>query len=304
MRAPFVVSMTSLEDTAERLELCQAAARSGGAIAMESFRTPLTIEAKGGDPMNVVTDIDRRVQTHVIDEISQRFPGDPIVAEESPASDHSNVSAPRSGSVPPDGPAWIIDPIDGTNNYVAGNRNWMTSVAATWDGRPVAASNYMPATDDLYLAGPGDDSNSTGVTTRRNGVTVTPSDRSDVSAFLINPVFGLSHEDRSELTRVVDIIMSEFGDMRRFGCAQAALSGVATGEIEAAVSTVRLNDWDSVAGVHLVRTAGGIATDLQGDRWSHSSRGLIASNGPAHDSLVDAFGIVDNADGADPDRSN
>ncbi|PSQ07993.1 inositol monophosphatase [Halobacteriales archaeon QS_6_71_20] len=258
-------------DGSGRLHVCVAAAKRGGRAALDSFRSELLVETKAGGPMDAVTAVDRAVQELVFDHVADEYPDDAVVGEEDDALKR----------VPDEGAAWVVDPIDGTNNYVHGDGVWMTSVAACRDGEPVAAANYAPAADDLYVAGDGG--------TRRNGEPATTSDAASPEAFLVNPIFGVSAADRRELARVVDTVCSEFGDLRRVGCAQAALSGVATGELEATVSTVRLNDWDTVAGVHLVRQAGGRATDVHGDRWTPGSTGLIASNGEAHGALVDAF---------------
>lgn len=258
-------------DTSDRLDTCVDAAESGGRVALDSFRSELTVEAKGDDPLDAVTVVDRAVQNHVFSAIGERYPNDAVVGEEEDALK----------SVPEEGVAWVVDPIDGTVNYVGGNRVWMTSVAVCRDGDPVAAANYAPAVDDLYVAGDG--------AATRNGEPITVSGTTDPTTFTINPLFGVSRSHRRELARVVDTVVEEFGDLRRFGCAQAALSGVAAGELDATVSTVELNDWDTAAGVHLLRQAGGRATDVYGDRWRPGSEGLIASNDEAHEKLVAAF---------------
>ncbi|GAA0221422.1 inositol monophosphatase family protein [Halobaculum roseum] len=258
-------------DIDDRLDTAVSAAEHGGTVALDSFRTSLDVETKAEGSMDAVTAVDRAVQERVFEFIGERYPDDAIVGEEDDALK----------TVPEEGVAWVVDPIDGTNNYVAGNRVWMTSVAVCRDGDPVAAANFAPATGDLYAAGAD--------RTRRNGDPAAVSDETDPESFLVNPIFGVSRSDRRELSAVVDTVLAEFGDLRRFGCAQAALSGVATGELEATVSTVELNDWDTAAGVHLVRRAGGTATDVHGDRWRPGSRGLIASNGEAHDTLVESF---------------
>jgi myo-inositol-1(or 4)-monophosphatase len=68
---------------------------------------------------------------------------------------------------------------------------------------------------------------------------------------------------------------------------------VAAGSLEATITNVDPNPWDTVAGVHLVRQAGGRVTDLAGDRWRHDSRGLVASNGRAHDEVLAAARAID-----------
>ena len=258
-------------DTDDLLATAIAAAERGGRVALESFRSALTVETKADGPMDRVTAVDRAVQKHVFEFVGESYPDDAVVGEEDDALK----------TVPEAEVAWVVDPIDGTVNYAKGNRVWMTSVAVCHDGEPVAAANYAPATDDLYVAG--DDG------ARRNDAPVSVSDTAEPEAFLVNPVFGVSPTHRAGLATAVDTVLAEFGDVRRFGCAQAALSGVATGELDAVASTVELNAWDTAAGVHLIRLAGGRATDVYGDRWRPGSTGLIASNGEAHGALVDAF---------------
>ncbi|QLG62167.1 inositol monophosphatase family protein [Halorarum salinum] len=263
--------MTSTGEDADRLNRCVAAAESGGDLALESFRSELAVDTKRG-PMDAVTEVDRAVQRHVFDGLRAEYPDDPVVGEESDASKR----------VPDDGPAWVVDPIDGTTNYASGNANWVTSVAFCRDGEPVAGANYAPVTGDLYAAGPG--------RATRNGESASPSTTTDPEAFLVNPLFGTSPDHRRELHAAAGTVLSSFGDLRRFGCAQAALSGVACGELDAAVSTVELHDWDTAAGVCLIREAGGVVTDVHGDRWVPGATGLLASGGAAHDELVASFG--------------
>ena len=288
--------MTSDGSAADRLATCVTAAESGGELALESFRSALTVETKDG-PMDAVTEVDRAVQRHVVQQIAATYPDEPVVGEEdvtvegTPDGESAQGDA-RGGAgsaaevdvlkaVPSTGPCWVVDPIDGTNNYVTGNANWVTSVAFCRDGDPVAAANYAPVTGDLYAADP------SGAT--RDGDPVSVGERSDPDSFLVNPIFGSSPRHRRELLAAVETVLSSFGDLRRFGCAQAALSGVAAGELDAAVSTVELHDWDTAAGVCLVREAGGVVTDVHGDRWMPGDEGLIASNGEAHRELVRSF---------------
>ncbi len=280
-----------VDGPSQRLMTCRDAAESGGRLAYDSFRTSVSVETKGTSRMDTVTEVDRSVQRHIIERIANQFPGEPIVGEEA-TSDPELPEVNQVDSPPESGPAWIIDPIDGTNNYVTGNQVWATSVAAIRDQRPVAAANSMPAMDACYLAGPHDQVSvvDSEVSATRNGQPLTPSQRTDQARWLINPIFGLADRDRSALPAVVRTIMEEFGDMRRVGCAQAVLSRVAAGELDAAVSTVSLNSWDSAAGVHLIREAGGTVTDIRGNRWRIGAEGLIASSGCDHARLVRSFG--------------
>ncbi|WP_129116841.1 inositol monophosphatase family protein [Halegenticoccus tardaugens] len=260
-----------MDDSEGRLSVLLDAARGGGRVALDSFRTAIPVETKDG-PLDPVTEADRAAQRRVAERIGESYPDDPVVGEEDDAEKR----------VPPEGSSWIVDPIDGTNNYVAGNRRWATSVAAVRDGEPVAAVNHLPALGDTYAA------DADGTT--RNGESVSVSDRDAPEEFTVNAIFGMDPGSRGRLSRVTSTIVEAFGDLRHVGSGQSALSMVADGELDAVVSTVPLDPWDTVAGAHLVRRAGGTVTDVRGNRWRHDSTGIVASNGRAHDALVEAFG--------------
>lgn len=236
---------------------------------MASFRRPLSVETKAG-PTDLVTDADRNAQRAVVEVIRRADPDCAIVAEEDDAP----------SELPPGGTAWLVDPIDGTRNYVAGSRLWATSVAAVVDGEPVAAATLMPAYGDDYALGP--------ERVTRNGGPVSPSEREDPSTFTVAPLGWWPHDGREAFGRLCTVLVERFGDLRRIGCAQAALAMVASGELDALVATRRLEPWDAVAGAAMVDRAGGAVTDLDGAPWKPDEAGLVASNGAAHEAVLDA----------------
>jgi myo-inositol-1(or 4)-monophosphatase len=269
--------MSEAEDT-ERARVALAAARAGGEHALAAFRGTLDVETKS-NKTDVVTRIDRESQARVIETIRETFPEEPVVGEE-----------PAEGvetELPAEGPAWVVDPIDGTNNYVRGLRLWATSVAAVIDGEPVAAANVLPALGDSYRLGPG------GVT--RNGEPVGASDRSDPETFRAVPLMYWERDRRAEYATVTRELVERFDDLVRYGSAQAALSFVADGGVEVALTNVDANPWDTVAGVGMVRAAGGTVTTLEGERWRFDDRGLVASNGRAHEEALAAARAADAA---------
>jgi myo-inositol-1(or 4)-monophosphatase len=261
-------------DSTTRLTLAREAARAGAEVAHGGFRGPLTVETKK-NALDSVTEFDREVQRHVVGMFREDDSDAVIVGEEELPDVETRTSLPESGA------AWVVDPIDGTNNFVAGNRIWGCAVAAVEDGDAVAAVNEFPALGDSFAAA--DDG------AMRNGEPCSVSDRKDPETFTINPIFGLQPRDRRKLAEYITTIAEEFGDSRRFGSSQYALSSVAAGELDAAVSGVDLSPWDTVGGVHMIREAGGTVTNLDGDRWTPGDAGIIASNGEAHDELVAAF---------------
>ncbi|MFC7238860.1 inositol monophosphatase family protein [Saliphagus sp. GCM10025317] len=261
---------------ADRAAVAARAAEAGSKVAHDSFRKDIPVELKGGKT-DVVTQADRDAQRTVIEVIRETYPDDPIVGEEDD----------ERKTVPPEGPAWIIDPIDGTNNYVRGIRIFGTAVAAVVDGEPVGSAVVMPALGDTYWAGPD------GVT--RNGEPISVSDRDDPETCAVCPTIWWDFGERDQYAAATREIVQRFGDMRRYGCAQAALSMVAAGALDGVITNLRANPWDSVAGVHLIRTAGGTVTDIDGKPWRYDSRGLVASNGEdeVHDEVLAATRAIE-----------
>ncbi|WP_267163294.1 inositol monophosphatase family protein [Halovenus salina] len=269
-----------MTDESHRAATAERAARAGGVVARGTFRDGVTPETKG-DKNDLVSTADRDAQLQVISTISQEFPGATLVCEEEVEPVDAGSGLSLVDSVPETGDAWVVDPIDGTGNYLRGIQFWSTVVAAVTDGEPVAVATYMPALEDIYTAGP--------ESVTRNDTTMQVSDREDPETFAVGfngwwPVTG-----RSEWTPLFEGTIEQFGDIRRFGAMQGALALVASGGLDAAFMPTRPQPWDSLAGVHLVREAGGMATDVYGDRWHVDSEGLVVSNGNAHDRLLETI---------------
>lgn len=250
-----------------KLALGREVATAGAETACRYSREGIDNDDKR-DRMDAVSEADKRAQDRIIEVLGERDPDAIVVAEENDARK----------TVPEAGPAWIVDPIDGTNNFVRDNRCWSVSLARTIDTEPVAAVTTLPAIGDTYSA----DSE----TLYRNGSTQSVSDREHFDSLLAAPIFGLKERDRSDYSVVSSYFHENLGDSRRLGSGQISLAMVACGEIDVAVSTVGMTSWDTVSGVHLVRAGGGRVTDLSGERWRHDSESLVATNGDVHDALL------------------
>ncbi|MFB6362217.1 MAG: inositol monophosphatase [Halobacteriales archaeon] len=250
-----------------RPELAAKAAEIGADQAMHEFRTTLEIESKASKT-DLVTEVDRSVQKAVIEQIRRAYPGDPIVAEE----------GNRQQPVPDEGPAWVIDPIDGTTNFARGLRQWATSIAVVEDGTPIAASTVMPALEDSFVVRDGESS--------LNGDAISVSDRADPATFLVAVLGWAPDGDHSRYVGLAGTAIEQFNDIRRIGCMQAALAHVATGGLDAAITTEVPYPWDSIAGAHLIECAGGTVTDPEGEPWDHANDVMVASNGQAHEEIL------------------
>jgi myo-inositol-1(or 4)-monophosphatase len=252
----------------ERTAIAKRAAVAGGDEAMEYFRTPLTVDSKEHES-DYLTTADLEAQERIISEIRSHVGDETVVAEEG--------DEPKS--VPETGPAWVVDPIDGTNNFVRGLRFWGASVAAVVDGEPVAAATVLPALGDTYTVDPA------GV--RLNDHPVTVSDRSNPRNTTVAPVDWWAFDRRDEYATLLGELVRRFDDIRRFFCTQGTLASVASGAIDAAITTVESAPWDCLSGLYMIERAGGRVTDLHGDPWTLGSSGVIASNGACHEALLE-----------------
>ncbi|MUW15639.1 inositol monophosphatase [Halorubrum sp. CBA1125] len=266
-----------MTDADERVVVAERAARAGGRVAHEHFRSDIPVETK--DETDVVTEADRAAQRVVIESIRESFPDDAIVGEEEDARK----------TVPETGAAWVIDPIDGTSNYVRDIPIWGTVVAAVVDGEPVAAATVCPALDDVYTA------DADGA--YRNGDPIAVSDVADPRRTTVGLTLWWGFDARDEYANACEAIVRRFHDMRRLGAAQVVLPTIAAGGLEGTLANLRAAPWDSVAGVFMIRQAGGRVTDLEGNRWRHDSPGIVASNGHLHDEMLAAARAIENPPG-------
>ena len=168
--------------------------------------------------------------------------------------------------------------MDATTNLPGGVELGATGVPAVREDDTFGNATYFRVAGDSYTAGPEGSS--------LNGDPIAVSNRTEQSLFEI-AVLGRLHAAAApeELFRTVSRL---FGDTRRVGSVQTALALVAAGDLDGAVTPVTPHPWDTVAGVHLVRRAGGTATDIHGDRWQSDATGLVVSNGTAHDWFLEA----------------
>jgi len=265
---------TADRSVADRIALAGRAARAGGEVATSYFRTAMEVREKEG-AMDPVTVADTETQERVVAELREAGDTAPVVGEEGDARK----------TVPDAGRAWVIDPIDGTTNFARGARSWGVCVALVEDREPVGGVTHLPALGDTYVAGPvgTTDDERARITTTRNGEPVSTTDKGDPGELVVAPVFHLHERDREQYRTVTAASLDAFGDVRALGSGQTALATLASGGIDAVVSTAPISPWDSICGVALVRGAGGRVTTLDGERWRPGDGSLIATNGACHE---------------------
>jgi myo-inositol-1(or 4)-monophosphatase len=154
------------------------------------------------------------------------------------------------------GVKWVIDPLDGTTNYLYGNPQWSVSVGVEIDGVPVVGVVEAPTLRETFVA-------TSGRGATRNGVALSASSCSDPAMALVASGFGYSSVRRAWQGGVVANIAAQVRDIRRGGSAALDLAYVACGRLDAYYET-GLNPWDMSAGIVLVREAGGTVTNRAG----------------------------------------
>lgn len=247
----------------EDLDIAVAAARAGGEIVRDGFDQGVTPQYKRQfDP---VTATDHASEAVVLSVIAEHRPNDAILAEE-------------SGGTIPEGRLWIVDPLDGTVNFVHGIPQISVSVAL-WEGdRPLVGVIYDPLRDECFSA-------ATGHGAHLNGRPIAVSPVESLSGSVAATGFPYDHgEFADEYARVVGAVLASVNGIRRFGSAALDLAWVASARYEA-YWELGLAPWDQAAGILIVREAGGRVTDLLGIDSVPTTPLVLATNGLVHDGL-------------------
>jgi myo-inositol-1(or 4)-monophosphatase len=235
----------------ELLETCEAAARAGG-DELRAWRGRFKTREKG--VCDLVTDADIASQNAIQEVIASRFPGHDFIGEEQKAL----ADPPRADRL-----TWIVDPLDGTTNYVHGYPNYAVSVALSRGSKILVGVIYDPVHDDCFSA-------ATGRGAWCNGDPI----RVSASTVLADSLVGVSlparvAQDSPDLLDFVEIVQI-CRAIRRSGSAALNLAHVANGSLDAFWAR-HIHPWDVAAGVLLIREAGGIVTGRDGgdfDLWN------------------------------------
>lgn len=244
------------------------AARAGADIVQTGFFQPFDTELKGAvDP---VTHVDRDAERQIRSLIATHFPEDAVLGEEEGGSDW------RTGRV------WIVDPLDGTVNFVHRVPQVAVSVALWEDGRPLVGVIIDVARNDEFVAVTGQ-----GATMNGSPIQVSGTDR--MKEALIATGFPYDRDRYAgEYLKVVEEVLLRARGMRRIGAAALDLAWVACGRFDAYWEhggPEGIKPWDVAAGILMVTEAGGAFTDHTGEPNILESVAYVASNGKLHEEL-------------------
>ena len=247
------------------VQTAKEAAVIGGSILKEHFKKikKSDIESKG--IKDYVTYVDKLSEERIRDFILSRYPDHSFLGEEDGKFGNSDYT-------------WVVDPLDGTKNYICGFEIFAVSIALMHKEQIIAGSIYIPMLDKLYWAGKGKGS-------YLNGDRIKVSNRAKELAVIAT---GFPFRKISELDKYLSMLksaMTTFSGVRRPGAAAIDLALVAEGVFDGFFE-MKLSLWDIAAGILLVEEAGGICTNFEGKK-DFSSGNIIAAGEEIYKSLFD-----------------
>jgi myo-inositol-1(or 4)-monophosphatase len=239
------------------------AARAAAAELVPRFGKAATGVSSKSSRTDLVSDADRAAESAILAVLATERPGDAVVAEEGGGSE--TASAVR----------WIVDPLDGTINYLWGIPHWSVSIAAVDERGTVAGVVFDPCRDEVFRAVRGE-----GAWCDDERLTLGPAP--ELGEALVGTGFNYRAEERARQAPIIADLLSDVRDIRRFGSAALDLAWVAAGRLDVFFER-GVEIWDWTAGALLVVEAGGVATPLA--PTAERPAGIIAGPRPLVETL-------------------
>ena len=234
----------------------------------------LQVSHKG--PSDFVSTADLKVERSLFEQLSHSHPEIGFLMEEQGA--RGNPDAPKR---------WIIDPLDGTLNFLHGLPHFAISIALEEQGELTAAIVYDPIRDELFWAARGE-----GAFVNHRRIRVSSRVKM-AEALLATGIPWASRKDHAAFSDELLAIMPKVAGIRRWGVASLDLAYVAAGRYDGFWET-QLKPWDIAAGILIVREAGGLVSELDGGQDMVKSGSILASNEKLYDQLSEILGKAKN----------
>jgi myo-inositol-1(or 4)-monophosphatase len=224
--------------SAEPAAIAEEAARAAGVILLERFGSERALDRTKSSPTDLVSEADLLAERAIRDVLAARAPADAVMGEE-------GVDTPGTS-----GRRWIVDPLDGTVNFLFGIPQWAVSVAC----EGIAGVVFDPCRDELFVA-------AGGVATV-NGERLRGSQRGDLATALVATGFGYEPHVREGQAAVVARLLPRVRDIRRAGAAALDMAWTAAGRLDAFYER-GVKPWDIAAGTLLCEAAGLVVRSLE-----------------------------------------
>lgn len=248
------------------LNTAVSAARKAGDIAIRYLPRLHELEIRNKGRNEFVTQVDRTAEAAIIDAIRQRYP-------------HHGIMAEESGHHPGDEFVWIVDPLDGTTNFIHGFPVFSVSIALQVRNQLEVGVVYDPCRQELFTA-------MRGKGAQVDGHRVRVSNLTELEGALIGTGFPYRSnvEWLDQYLAMLKAVMNQTAGVRRPGSAALDLCYVAAGRLDG-FWEFGLSVWDTAAGTLMIREAGGIVSELTGER-DHLETGNVLAGAPKiHDAL-------------------
>ncbi|NOT71256.1 MAG: inositol monophosphatase [Hyphomicrobium sp.] len=248
------------------------AARKAGRSLIRDFGEVEQLQVSVKGPANFVSIADTKAEDIIYKELSKARPGYGFLMEESGYIEGADTTH-----------RWLIDPLDGTTNFLHSNPMFAVSIGLEREGQLVAGVIYNPASDQLFTAEKGKGAY---MNDRRLRVAA----RKTLGDALLTT--GIPHRGREghpRFLKEMEVMMREVAGIRRTGSAALDLAFVAAGRFDGYWER-NLKPWDMAAGIVIVREAGGIATGLDGSDKMLETGDIIAANIQMHKAMMPLVG--------------
>ncbi|MFJ2903684.1 inositol monophosphatase family protein [Streptomyces sp. NPDC087212] len=237
------------------LALAQEAALRAGILLRDGRPADLAVAATKSSPIDVVTEMDLAAEKLITTLITERRPDDGLLGEEGASTEGTS------------GIRWVVDPLDGTVNYLYGLPTWSVSIAAEQDGETVVGVVTAPMRGETYHAVLGSGAWATGAWDGERRLTCRPSPPLDQA--LVSTGFNYVTEVRTHQAEVAQRLIPLLRDIRRGGSAAIDLCDVAAGRLDGYYER-GLHPWDLAAGDLIAREAGARTGGRPGERPGHA----------------------------------
>lgn len=250
-------------DPVDLLEVARGAAAAAGELLLARFGAPARGVGSKSSATDMVSDADREAEAVIRAYLRKERPEDAILGEE--GGEERGASGLR----------WVIDPLDGTTNFLFGLPQWAVSIACEDAGGGLAGVVHDPCRGETFTAVRGRGA-------RMGDRALSVSDQADLGDALIATGFSYLPEERAAEAEILARVLPRVRDVRRAGSAALDMAWTAAGRFDGYYE-VPTHHWDWAAGVVLVREAGGIVSELA--PVGPSGPGLVAAGPRLHDAL-------------------
>ncbi len=214
---------------------------------------------------------DHEADKLIIDLISQRHPDHNLLTEETGNLDNGSPYT------------WVVDPLDGSSNYVNHNPFFAVSVCLAYENKPITGVVFAPFIEEIAVARRGH-----GCTLNGRRVSVSPTE--DFSKFYVVGCPG-GEKNNLRFAKMSCVLNEAIKDFRKMGSAAIEAYTVASGRVDSFV-TLNISPWDIAAGALCVEEAGGKVTDFDGNPWNMTKSDVCMSNGVIHDQILDRLSVA------------